>query len=52
MLVDPENKDDYVWAYSGESFKDLLSLGSLKIRSIRKDQEITLLVQLQQSAIP
>ena len=29
MLLDPENHDDYVWAgsaYSGERFKDVLSL--------------------------
>jgi hypothetical protein len=55
MLLDPQNQDDYVWAdsaYSGERFKDLLSLLDLKIGSMRRDQEITFLVQLQQSAIP
>ena len=56
MLLDPENHDDYVWtdsAYSGERFKDLLSLAGFKIGSMRPAQEITLLVQLQQqSSIP
>jgi len=35
MLLDPENHDDYVWAdsaYSGERFKDLLSLAGFKNR--------------------
>ena len=35
MLLDPENHDDYVWAdsaYSGELFKDLLSLGGFENR--------------------
>jgi len=35
MLLDPENQDDYVWAdsaYSGERFKDLLSLAGFKNR--------------------
>ena len=35
MLLDPENQDDYVWAdyaYSGERFKDLPSLGGFKNR--------------------
>jgi hypothetical protein len=34
-LLDPENKHDYVWAdsaYSGECFKDLLSLGGFESR--------------------
>ena len=34
-LLDPENQDDYVWedsAYSGEVFKDLLSLGGFENR--------------------
>ena len=33
MLLDPENQDDYVWAdsaYSGERFKDLLSLAGFE----------------------
>ena len=33
MLLDPENHDDYVWvysAYSGERFKDLLSLAGFE----------------------
>ena len=35
MLLDPENQDDYLWAYSaysGERFKDLLSLGGFDNR--------------------
>ena len=35
MLLDPENHDDYVWAYSaysGEHFKDLLSLAGFENR--------------------
>ena len=35
MLLDPENQDDYVWAdsaYSGERFKDLLSLAGFANR--------------------
>ena len=35
MLLDPENHDDYVWAdsaYSGERFKDLLSLAGFENR--------------------
>ncbi len=35
MLLDPENQDDYVWAdsaYSGERFKDLLSLTGFENR--------------------
>ena len=35
MLLDPENQDDYVWAdsaYSGERFKDLLSLAGFENR--------------------
>ena len=32
MLLDPENHDDYVWAYSGERFKDLLSLAGFEYR--------------------
>ena len=35
MLLDPENYDDYVWAdsaYSGERFKDLLSLAGFEDR--------------------
>ena len=54
MLLDPENQDDYVWAdsaYSGERFKDLLSLAGFENRIHERAQEITLLVQLQQRAI-
>jgi len=54
MLLDPENQDDYVWAdsaYSGERFKDLLSLAGFENRIHERVQEITLLVQLQQRAI-
>jgi len=32
MLLDPENHDDYVWANSGERFKDLLSLAGFENR--------------------
>ena len=32
MLLDPENQDDYVWADSGEHFKDLLSLARFEKR--------------------
>ena len=35
MPLDPENQDDYVWAdsaYSGERFKDLLSIAGFKNR--------------------
>ena len=35
MLLDPENQDDYVWAdsaYSGERFKDLLSIAGFENR--------------------
>ena len=55
MLGDPENQRDYIWAnseYSSKYFKDLLSLGLLKIESMRENQEITPSVQVEQSAIP
>ena len=35
MLLDPENHEDYIWAYSaysGERFKDLLSLAGFENR--------------------
>jgi len=38
--------------YSGEHFKTYLAQEGLQIGSMRRDQEITLLVQLQQNAIP
>ncbi len=40
MLLDPENHDDYIWAdsaYSGEHFKDLLSLAGFENRIHDKD---------------
>ena len=55
MLLEPENHDDYVWAdsaYSEERLKDLFSLAGFKVGSMSRAQEISLEVQLQQSAIP
>ena len=55
LLLDPENQDDYVWAdsaYSGQRFKDLLSLGGFESRIHEKGHFITLLARRQKSTIP
>ncbi len=55
MLLDPENHNNYVWAYfaySSERFKDLLSLVGFENRIHEKGSRNHPLSQLQQSAIP
>ena len=55
LVITPANiNNDYLWAdsaYSGERFKDSFSLAKLKIRTMRRAQEITLLMQLPQSPV-
>jgi transposase, IS5 family len=44
MLLDPENKDDYVWAdsaYAGECIEDLLGLEALKVAFKKKAAAIS-----------